>query len=130
LQTQVFDLEAKMDLLKIFVKSKFTEQIKVTFEKELQKENPAVIKKKEEVKEELKEDKKTLSEIFHDLKNQDEKSVKVNIYKKQDLNDDYEDDKLEKDNNKDDKLEEDLEEVNKEEKKEKVLKKRGKKIRI
>lgn len=139
LQTQVYDIEAKMDLLKIFVKSKFTEQIKVTFEKELQKQEikqEPVIETKADVMKEtkdfVKENKKSLSEIFHDLKVHDEKSLVKQDDKINDkINEKVEDnDKVENtyENKKVDKDIEEEEEI--EEKKEKILKKRGKKIRI
>ena len=138
LQTQVYDIEAKMDLLKIFVKSKFTEQIKVTFEKELQKQEikqEPVIETKADVMKEtkdlVKENKKSLSEIFHDLKVHDEKSLVKQDDKIDKINEKVTNDKVENtyESKKVDKdIIEEEEEI--EEKKEKILKKRGKKIRI
>jgi len=128
LQTQVYDLEAKMDLLKIFVKSKFTEQIKVSFENRDQHKDDKENIKNEEVtneKFEKKEDKKSLSEIFHDLKVQNEKKIiKEDKEKINDKNDDEKDKDFKEDIKDKDVNEEE------EEKKEKVLKKRVKKSRI
>ena len=122
LQTQVYDLEAKMDLLKIFVQSKFTEQIKVSFENNQHKEDKEKDIKNEITNEkfEKKEDKKSLSEIFHDLKVQDEKIIKEEDKEK--INDEKDKDFKEDIKDKDDEEEE--------EKKEKVLKKHVKKSRI
>jgi hypothetical protein len=131
LQTQVLDLEAKIDLIKIFVKSKLIDDVKEEKPEEI-KENKKVGKddKKSSVFE-----KKTLSEIFQDLKSFDVKK-QTDLHEDEDFDDDeidekVQDDKLDKDEDKEIENKE-IETKEKEELKNdiKVVKKKVKKTRI
>lgn len=94
LQIQVFDLEAKIDLIKIFVKSKIVDDEKIKSDGD-EKKDKKVVKSFEF-------EKKTLSEIFKDLKTNDEKiQADEKLKKEEDVEDDGNYDKKEDVINKD-----------------------------
>ena len=109
LQTQVLDLEAKIDLIKIFVKSKLIDNVKeekfdeIKEIKKVGKDDKKSNHEKNDKKSSVFE-KKTLSEIFQDLKSLDVKN-QTDLHEDEDsdnneIDEKEQNDKLDKDEDK------------------------------